>query len=54
MNHIYAYETIIGSILGITIFLIIVSSIIEKFFPKNKISKLLENAADWIADNIKI
>jgi hypothetical protein len=35
------------------IFLIkIIGVILDKFFPKNKISKSIDNVLDWIMDNL--
>lgn len=42
---------IIGSILGIGILLITIATILEKFFPKNRISKKLEGILEWIQEN---
>ena len=39
-------------IAGIVVFFTIFSFILEEFFPKNKISKTLENISEWILDSI--
>ncbi|MDO8622776.1 MAG: hypothetical protein Q7R52_00865 [archaeon] len=54
MAYGYEYEILLGIILTVIIILMIMALIIEKFFPKNKISKALENIAEWIKDNIRI
>ena len=53
MPYGYEYETLMGSVLAIIIILMIIVLIIEKFFPKNKISKILENTVEWIKDNVR-
>jgi len=40
--------------LGIIIGLIILVTIFERFFPKNKLSKKLEKFAEWIKDNVRV
>lgn len=50
----YEFEILVGSIIGIIVILIILATIIEKFFPKNKISKFLEKIVEWISDNVRI
>ena len=43
-----------GIILVVIIILIILEIILEKLFPKNKISVFLEDIAEWIKDNVRI
>ncbi len=50
----YEYEILILSILGLIIALLILSIILERFFPKNKLSKFLEDSAEWVKENIRI
>lgn len=50
----YEYDILIGIILGAIILLIILATIIEKFFPKSKIPKFIDKIAGWIRDNLKI
>ena len=40
-------------ILSLIIILFILSIIIRKIFPKNKISEKLEKIAEWVKDNIR-
>jgi len=50
----YGYDILIGIIVGILLLFVILASLLDKFFPKNKISSKLDNFAAWIRDNIKI
>jgi hypothetical protein len=43
-----------GIILGVAVFLLILAASLEKFFPKNKVSKSLEKIAEWIRDNVNL
>lgn len=42
-----------GIIVAISIILTAISIIFEHFFPKNRISKILEKIPQWIIDNIQ-
>ncbi|MDP4039092.1 MAG: hypothetical protein Q8P57_00730 [Candidatus Pacearchaeota archaeon] len=50
----YEFDILIGSIMGITVILIILATIIKKFFSENKISRFLEKIAEWVSDNVRI
>lgn len=54
MDVIVMLIVIAGIILGIIIFLIILAGALEWFFPKNRLSKILEKIADWINNNIRV
>lgn len=43
---------ILVAVLGTIILIMIISLILEKLFPKSKISKELEKLAYWIRDSI--
>ena len=45
---------LVGIILTVIILLEIVVVVLDRFFPKNKISKFLEKMHEWIKENIKI
>ena len=44
--------TLFGIIIGVMFILVIISLVLEYFFPKSKISKILGNIPDWIFNNI--
>ncbi len=52
MDQIWSFDILIGITFGIVIILIILAVILEKFFPENRISKMLENLGEWIQYNI--
>lgn len=44
---------LIGIIIGGVLAIIILAAILERCFPKNKISKKFEKLAEWIKDNVQ-
>jgi len=48
------YILIISIILGVIFVLIIIHSVIEVLFPKNKFSKKVEKLLDWIINDLHI
>lgn len=48
------YITLIGIIIGMIAVLIMTTAVLEKLFPKNSLSKILEKSVEWIQDNLKV
>ena len=43
---------LIGVTLGVITLLSLIATILEKFFPNNKVSKKLDKISKWIKDNV--
>jgi len=54
MGYNFEYEIIIGVIIGIIFIILFWILLLDKFFPKNKISEKLEKIIDWIIYDIRI
>lgn len=50
----YEYDILMGIVFLVIILLSIVAILLDKYFPKNRISKRLGRIADWIKDNVRI
>ena len=49
----YEYEKLIGIILAVIIFLLLIEIVLQKFFPKSKVSSLPNLIIEWIQENIR-
>lgn len=39
--------------LGVIILLVVLATILDRLFPNNKLSKKLDELAEWIEDNVR-
>ena len=50
----YEFEKLFGILLAVIILLLLIEIVLQKFFPKSKISKIPSLIVEWIQENIKI
>jgi len=54
MSYNFEYEILIGIILGASFIILLLTFLLEKFFPKSKVSKLLSKILDFIRQDIRV